>query len=952
MSDTPTAQTPEEVKKKRDMIHKIPPSQEVTSPGLANLHRRSGSNELVRQVLENMTAKNAPTPPESPDGSEVNNSLEHSTSTPEMDLSSIEQDAEQIMSGARSPIILPTDPIARNLETVIDHLNIGEMKKKFITGSPPAASPPGEVYETRSSHSSGRSSRAMSRCMSPTPDEDKSSIFPDGIEYIVVPSAIYPLQPISTAPTPSASPSPHHAYRGITSPMNTPFSTTPPSDSPLASLSLASSSSSEQLADPRDIPFTMEVTELVYFYRILYEATNPRVPLLERLRFLAITSQNIDMFFCKRALKLHLGHGLHSHRGDLPRNAIKGLKIMDYDKVSETLRMLVRDTYDLLNRNLLPLMAKNGIRLMKWQELSSEEQSTMREWFVQRVFPLMTPLVVDAGHPFPVLSNLSLNIAALLEHEKKGETRFVRIKVPARIARWVPVQQRGPLQMIPIEELILGNLDIIFPNTKIIAADVFRITKHYDLKLEGEYEANNLLELIKSELHKRKFAPAVRLECARTMPRSLSDVLISQLRLHDSDVYMTDGPLGLADLFQLCKLNLPALKYEPWLPRTPDLFVDLRSKYASPGDLFKAIKKGDLLLQHPYVSFTTTVQFFIECAMHDPKVQAIKISIYRTSSSSPLIKALCEAAQNKEVSVLVDLKASGDEEQNAKYARMLEQAGCHVSYGLVGLKSHAKIAMVVREEEDGVLREYVHLSTGNYNASTSDVYVDVGIITCDAVLGRDLCDLFNYLTGYSRISSFRKLVSAPMNMRQSFIDLINREAEEAKQGRPATIMAVMNGLDEKRIVRALYDAGAAGVVIKLVVRGRCRVLPGIPGISDNIQVISILGRFLEHSRIFYFGNGAKNGGPKAFIGSADWQHRNLKRRVEVLVPVEDPANVEKLRNIINTYLEDKEQAWEMLPDGRYRKRVVSEHPQRSAQQQFMIRTLKEHPVVWVDTTKR
>eukprot|EP01132_Coremiostelium_polycephalum_P006243 gene6243-7774_t len=681
-----------------------------------------------------------------------------------------------------------------------------------------------------------------------------------------------------------------------------------------------------QLSGSR-VYYNRELTELIYFYRILYEGYNSSLPILERIRFLAITSQNIDMYFCKRALKLRLGY-ISTRKTLKPEERYINM-------VLNTTRNLINDKYHLFVNILLPELAQNNIFILKYSDLLEIEKEQLRSFFLQHVFPIMTPLVVDAGHPFPNLSNLSLNIAVLLKHDEE-HTRFVRIKVPSRIPRFVHIKHRSPYCIIPMEEIILANLDTLFPNTEILTKSLFRVTRHNDLKL-NEDDANDLLELIKTELHKRRFAPMVRLEVSTMMPTDIIDMLKSQLHLDDSEVYIINGPLGLADLFELCKLNLPHLKFEPWTPHIPTPLVNL-AKFPNE-DIFSVIKRGEMLINLPYLSFNSSVQFFIESAVKDQKVLAIKIAIYRTSSNSPLIRALCEAATHKEVSVLVDLKASGDEEQNTKYARLLEQAGCHVSYGLVGLKTHAKIAMVVREEENG-LREYLHMSTGNYNASTADIYADMGLFSCDKELGADMCDLFNYLTGYSKITSFRKLLIAPMNMRSTLIQLIETEAKNAREGKEASIYAVMNGLDEKRIANSLYQASIAGVKITLVVRGRCRILPGIPGISDNIKVISILGRFLEHSRIYCFSN---NGNPKAYIASADWLHRNLKRRVEVLVPVEDPNNIKQLYDIIDVYCNDPN-SWEMLPDGRYKK--IANSTKEDSQNTFMKRTIQQHPVIW------
>ncbi|GAM17533.1 hypothetical protein SAMD00019534_007080 [Acytostelium subglobosum LB1] len=691
------------------------------------------------------------------------------------------------------------------------------------------------------------------------------------------------------------------------------------------------SSSSGQLMPVEDIPldpkilqlsrlFSRELAELIYFNRILNEAHIKSHPELERIRFLAIALQNIDVYFCKRAQKL---------RSDFIPTC-KSLKSEDsyIAIVRSTTRDLINVAYKLFNDVLLPQLA-NNISILKYNDLNNEEKQKLSEYFLQ-MFPLITPLVVDAGHPFPNLNNLSLNIAVSLKLEN-GDTRFGCVTVPKTLSRFYPISQRSNYSYIPMEEIILANLDTLFPNTKILEQALFRVTRHNDLKL-NEKKAKDLREHIETEIHKCKFAPMVRLEVSASMSKDIIDTLSTHLKLDEGDLFTIDGLLGLSDLFELCQVDLPHLKFEPWVPHTHNRLTSQ--------DIFSTIRNGDLLVKLPYVSFNSSVQLFIESSVKDPHVKTIKISIYRTNPNSQLIGALCEAAsRDKDVHVLVDLKASGDEVQNKKYAEQLQQAGCNVIYGIVGLKTHAKIAMVVREEEDKKLKTYMHYSTGNYNASTANFYTDIGIFSCDQELGKDMCDLFNYITGCSNITEFKKLVIAPLTMRSTLLQLIRVEAKNAREGKEATIMAVMNGLDDEMIVNELYNASMAGVTIKLVVRGRCRLLPGIPGISHNIQVISILGRFLEHSRISYFHNGNN---PKAFISSADWQHRNLERRVETLVPVSDPNNIKELRDSIDVYYKDPS-AWFMMSDGRYRKMLNSESSLCS-QNVLMKETIKKHPV--------
>ena len=529
---------------------------------------------------------------------------------------------------------------------------------------------------------------------------------------------------------------------------------------------------------------------------------------------------------------------------------------------------------------------------------------------------MLTPLGVDPGHPFPFISNLSLSLAVLLRDPASGDIQFARVKVPHTRSRWVPVD--NPLHFIPVEQVITANLDTLFKGMEILGVYPFRVTRNADIA-RNEEEADDLLEMINEELRERRFAPVVRLEVDEKMPPEVLSLLQNQMHLDNDDVYHIRGLLRRVDLFGLADINLPHLKYEPWTPMTPSRLAGINSK-GRPGELFNAIRQGDLVVHHPYHSFQSSTQMFVEAAARDPQVLAIKQTLYRTSENSQIIAALIQAAEaGKQVAVLVEVKARFDEAKNIEWARKLEEAGCHVAYGLVGLKTHCKTSMAIRQEEDG-LRVYYNVGTGNYNAKTANVYTDLGFFSCSPEIGADLMDLFNYLTGYSYQTEYRKLLVAPVNMREQFIELIDAEIDNALQGKKGQIIAKMNALEDSAIVRKLYEASQAGVAIDLIIRGNCRLRPGLPRISDNIRVISIIGRFLEHSRIFYFYN---DGAPRYYIGSGDWMRRNLSARVEAATPIEDPRLQEYLWLILQSSLEDHRQAWELLPDGRYRQRQPS-----------------------------
>ena len=691
-----------------------------------------------------------------------------------------------------------------------------------------------------------------------------------------------------------------------------PISAYPPSPTPLTNLSL------DELADSPAL-YNRELSWLDFNWRVLYEALDARNPLLERLKFIAITSSNLDEFFRKRV-------------GGLKRQQAAGVANLtihgwtpDYQMrlIARHVKAMVQCQAHALLNDILPSLRQEGMRIAAYDELPARQQEELAEFFRREIYPILTPLAVDPGHPFPFISNLSLNLAVEMRDPVSRESRFARVKVPSNRPRWVTVNES--LDFVPLEQIITHNLEALFPGMELIATYPFRVTRNADIA-RSEDEADDLLEMISEELRERRFAPVVRLEVAESMPDEIRTILMQEMELHQTDVYHHEGPLGVADLLPLADVNLPHLKYEPWTPQTHPAFSGLGSQ-TRPADIFSIIKKGDVLLHHPYHSFATSTQSFIEAAARDPQVLAIKQTLYRTSSDSPVGRALILAAERgKQVAVLVELKARFDEERNIEWARTLEDAGVHVAYGLVGLKTHTKTTLVVREEEDG-LQVYAHIGTGNYNPKTAGLYTDLGLLTARPEVGADLMDLFNFLTGYSRQRHFRRLLVAPVNMRGRFVELIDTEAANALAGRPSGIVAKMNGLDDPVIARALYQASQAGVPIRLIVRGNCRVQPGIAGISDNIEVISVIGRFLEHHRIYSFTN---DGAPLYFMGSADWMSRNLIARVEAIVPVEEPALQEQLQRILDACLEDRRQSWLLKGDGLYHRQEDQSSPNGAA----------------------
>jgi len=650
-----------------------------------------------------------------------------------------------------------------------------------------------------------------------------------------------------------------------------------------------------------------ELSWLDFNARVLGLAADASVPLLERAKFLAIFSQNLDEFFQVRvaglADQVAAGVGRTSPDGLSPTENLKVL--------SEAVRDLVDRAEHLFLDELVPALADVGIRFSGWNDLDDDDRQYLVQEFESRIFPVLTPLAVDPGHPFPYISSLSLNLAVVLRDPKTGERKFARVKVPPLLPRFV-VMPDGE-RFVPLERVIAAHLDRLFPGMEVLETYAFRVTRNADLTLEEE-EADDLLIAVEMELRRRRFGAAVRLEVDATVSPEVRELLLRELDLGEMEVHESVGPLDLGGLWALHALDRPDLKDPPWSPVTQ---ARLASAEDEKVDIFKVIADGDVLVHHPYDSFRTSVEEFVRQASRDPKVLAIKLTLYRTSGDSSIIKSLIRAAdQGKQVAALVELKARFDEAANIGWARALERAGVHVTYGLVGLKTHTKTALVVRDEGSGV-RSYCHIGTGNYNAKTAALYEDLGILTADPAVGADLTQLFNHLTGFGRDIRYRRLLVAPQRLRNRLLELIDQEmAAPAGTGR---ITMKMNSLVDPASIDRLYAASQAGVEIDLVVRGICCLRPGIPGLSENIRVRSIVGRFLEHSRIYRFANGSGPGDELTYIGSADLMPRNLDRRIEALVPVLDPGLQRRIDEILRVNLADDTLAWTLGPDGTWSK---------------------------------
>lgn len=651
-----------------------------------------------------------------------------------------------------------------------------------------------------------------------------------------------------------------------------------------------------------------EMSWVLFNNRVLSEARDKQIPLFERLKFLSITASNLDEFFMVRVASLKDMVNAKYTKPDISgKTPTEQLEMLD-----KATHELVRNQYSTYKRSLVPLLLQNGLRIIEHHEqLSEEEERFVDRYFMDNVYPVLTPMALDSSRPFPLIRNKSLNIGALVSKKKgEGDLEFATVQVPSVLPRIIPVpsEHKNETTVILLEEMIERNMDKLFLNYDIVCAHPFRIMRNADLTIE-EDEAEDLLQEIERQLKKRQWGEVIRLEVEDGIDKRLLKILKSELMISEEGIYRIDGPLDLTFLMKMYSLEgFERLKNEKYVPQpVPEL--------PAGEDIFEQIRQGDILLHHPYQTFTPVVDF-IRQAAKDKDVLAIKQTLYRVSGNSPIIAALAQAAENgKQVSVLVELKARFDEENNIVWARKLEKAGCHVIYGLVGLKTHSKITLIVRKEEDGI-RRYVHLGTGNYNDATAKLYTDVGLLTCSEAIGEDATAVFNMLSGYSEPLTWNKLSLAPLWLKKKFIHLIEREKQHAMEGNPAHIIAKMNSLCDKDVMEALYDASAQGVKIELIVRGICCLRVGIPGISENISVRSIVGNFLEHSRIFYFENGGRS---EVYCGSADWMPRNLERRVEILFPVENEALKKKLMHILEGQLKDTEKAHVLNDRGVYEK---------------------------------
>ncbi|WP_325052002.1 RNA degradosome polyphosphate kinase [Streptomyces triticagri] len=650
---------------------------------------------------------------------------------------------------------------------------------------------------------------------------------------------------------------------------------------------------------------------LAFNERVLELAEDPNTPLLERANFLAIFASNLDEFFMVRVagLKRRIATGVatRSASGLQPREVL--------DLIWTRTRELMARHAACFQEDVAPALADEGVHVVRWHDLSEKEQARLFTLFRQRIFPVLTPLAVDPAHPFPYISGLSLNLAVVVRNPVSGHQHFARVKVPPLLNRFL---EASPGRYVPIEDVIAApaHLEELFPGMEVLAHHMFRVTRNEDLEVE-EDDAENLLQALEKELMRRRFGPPVRLEVEESIDQYVLDLLIRELKISEAEVYPLPGPLDLTGLFGIGGLDRPELKYPKFIAGTHRDLAEVES--ASAPDIFAALRERDVLLHHPYDSFSTSVQAFLEQAAADPDVLAIKQTLYRTSGDSPIVDALIDAAESgKQVLVLVELKARFDEQANIKWARKLEEAGCHVVYGLVGLKTHCKLSLVVRQEGD-TLRRYSHVGTGNYHPKTARLYEDLGLLTTDPQVGADLSDLFNRLSGYSRRENYRRLLVAPKSLRDGLITRIDKEVQHHRAGRPAYVRIKVNSMVDEAIIDALYRASMAGVPVDIWVRGICAVRPGVAGLSENIRVRSVLGRFLEHSRVFAFGNG---GEPEVWIGSADMMHRNLDRRIEALARVKDPAHRAALNRLLETGMSDTTASWHLGPDGDWTRHAV------------------------------
>ena len=703
---------------------------------------------------------------------------------------------------------------------------------------------------------------------------------------------------------------------------------------------------------PNDRFFDRELSWLKFNKRVLELAQDEDLPVIERASFAAIFANNLDEFFMVRVAglkrRIDTGIAVTAASGLSPRQQLRA--------ISEQAHRLQDEHAHYIIDHILPDLAKEQIVLLSWDKLTAAEQERLSRYYRQQVFPVLTPLAVDPAHPFPYISGGSLNLAVLVENPASGKSHFARVKVPGNLNRLVPVDDLTEDEstnvrygFITMENLIIAHLESLFPGMIIKEARSFRVTRNEDIDVE-EDDAENLLNAMEKELLRRRFGPPIRLEISDETSPFLSQLLADQLRVSADEVYRLPAPLDATVLFELGGIDRPDLKYRPFIPTTNRQIAEVESSRAQ--DIFAAIRERDILLHHPYDSFSTSVQAFLAQAAADPKVLAIKQTLYRTSSNSPIIDALIDAAHaGKQVLALVEIKARFDEDANIAWARKLERAGVHVVYGIVGLKTHCKLSLVVRQEADG-LRRYCHVGTGNYNPKTARIYTDLGLLTCDPVVGQDMPRLFNQLSGYAPKSSFHRLLVAPRTVRSGLIQRIRREEDAARAGKEAWIKIKVNSIVDEKTIDALYRASQAGVKIDIVERGICALKPGVPGLSENIRVRSILGRFLEHSRIYAFANsdGPQIGegpaaGPEVWIGSADLMHRNLDRRVEALVHIVAPEQIDELIKYVDLQMADSTASWHMQADGTYVRHCKDEEGRPLVDsQEYLIKKHTRRPV--------
>lgn len=685
--------------------------------------------------------------------------------------------------------------------------------------------------------------------------------------------------------------------------------------------------------DHPSLYFNQELGWLDFNWRVLHQALDERTPLLERVRFVAITASNLDEFFQKRV-------------GGLKRQEAAGVRKLSPDGRTPTEQLaLIRQAAIVMHQTMSEAWEKKlkpalyeraNIEICDYEDLSPERQKLLHVYFQNQVYPILTPLAVTPGQPFPFISNLSLSLAIMMKNPKRETIHFARLKVPTILGRWLPLEQNDRVRLLPIEQLIGRHIDEMFRGMEIISVHAFRVTRNADINRDEE-EADDLIAMISEELRERRFASIVRLEVEKEMPGEVRRLIMRESKLQPEDVYEVDGLLDLSSCFYIADLDYPQFKYASWKPVVPRQ-LHQKKEFKQTEDIFSIVRRGDLLVHHPYDSFMVSVQRLIAEAADDENVLAIKQTLYRTSDESPIVKALMHAAESgKQVAVLVEVKARFDEANNIEWGQMLEDAGVHVNYGLVGLKTHAKVMLIVRQEKEG-LRTYCHIGTGNYHPKTARLYTDLGLLTCDPVLGHDVVNLFHALTANVLDQPYKKVMVAPQHMRREFYQLIRQEITFQKEHGNGRIIAKMNALDDVGMIQELYRASQAGVQIDLIIRGHSRLRPQLAGYSENIRIISILGRFLEHDRIFYFHN---NGRLLTLIGSADWRNRNLKDRVELIAPIEEPALQERLVQTLEDALNDNRLAWDLDAQGGYVQRCPAPgEAERNFHRVLMARALK------------